>query len=456
MINNEIYTLRDISQQIAVIINIDNQNFLYKIEENAYIPISKNISNFFRNENINITLTGEELELVGNIKAWINKQGKDNFVGSVPNTYILKLIPTLRCNLNCSYCFANEKSSDFDMTVETSKTAIDFFLNHFQLSRNCTYVVDLTGAGEPLLRLDYILEVNKYVKEIENRKKIHIFCQLATNGMLLTPETSKIIQESGIIFGVSLDGDKNISVNRKGLDYELVEKNINAITYKDFFGLAATYDGNNNDIVAIFKTLNQFEPAVIGIKPVRLNSVIKNAINEENIDKVLLSYKSFAEYLFDELVKNNFSVWQRFINGEDYFARFLKIMLRKNRVKYRCAAGVNSFAVDSKGDILICPVFTGIKKYKLGSIFEGFNLERLNEIKALYADNIDKCKICWAKNACAGECFNVSYINSGNLNTPNESMCKLKKYLIQLSMYFWTALRINQPVLYKYCKDSIK
>lgn len=269
MINNEIYTLRDVSQQIAVIINIDNQNFLYKIEENAYIPISDKISNFFRNGKI--SLTAEETELVYNLKEWINKQVKDNLEGFVPNTYILKLIPTLRCNLNCSYCFANEKSPNFDMSFETAKSAIDFFLNHFQLLRNGTYVVDLSGAGEPLLRLDYILEVNKYVKEIESRKKIHIFCQLATNGMLLTPETSKIIQESGIIFGVSLDGDKNISENRKGFDYELVEKNINAIKFKDFFGLAATYDGNNNDIVSIFKTLNQFKPSVIGIKPVRLD-----------------------------------------------------------------------------------------------------------------------------------------------------------------------------------------
>ena len=46
MINNEIYTLRDVSQQIAVIINIDNQNFLYKIEENAYIHISDEIQIF--------------------------------------------------------------------------------------------------------------------------------------------------------------------------------------------------------------------------------------------------------------------------------------------------------------------------------------------------------------------------------------------------------------------------
>lgn len=305
MINNEIYNLKDISQYIAVIMNIDNQNFLYKIEENAYIPISDNIANFLKNEKI--ILTAEELELVGNIKGWINKQVKDSFAGFVSNTYILKLIPTLRCNLNCSYCFAKEKSSDFDMNVETAKTAIDFFLNYFQLLNNCTYIVDLSGAGEPLLRLDFILEVNKYVKEIESRKKIHIFCQLVTNGMLLTPEISKIIQENGIIFGVSLDGDKNLSENRKGLDYAFVEKNINEIKYKDFFGLAATYDGKNNDILSIFKSLDRFKPSVIGIKPVR---------------QVFSSDKA--------------------INGEDYFARFLIIA----HLQYQ--NGSNHFVVISK------------------------------------------------------------------------------------------------------------
>lgn len=454
MMKNEIYNLKDISQFIAVILNIDEQNFIYKVEENAYIPISENVSLYLRGKNI--ILSSEESEFVENIKNWINKPIKNDYGSFIPKTFILKLIPTLRCNLHCSYCFAKNKTSEFDMSVETAKLAIDFFLNHFNCFENCTYIVDLTGAGEPLLRFDFILEVNKYVKIIEKSKKIHIYCQMATNGMLLNSEISKIIQEAGIIFGVSLDGDKNSSENRKGLDYYLVEKNIDAVKYKDFFGLAATYDGFNNDIISMFNSLNAFEPSVIGIKPARLPSSHKNAINEKNIDKVLFSYKKFAEYLYDLLNKKKLDVWNRFIKSEDYFARFLKIMLRKTKVRYRCSAGINSFSVDSNGNILICPVFMGIEEYKLGTIKEGFCLKKLEELQALYADNIEKCKICWAKNACAGECFNVSYLNSGNLNTPNETMCMLKKYLIQLSMYFWTALKINNPILYKYCKDSIK
>lgn len=215
MMKNEIYNLKGVPQFVAVIMNIENQSFLYKIEENAYIPISDNISIYLRGRNA--SLSSEEGMLVANIKNWINKPVKSDFDKFIPKTFILKLIPTLCCNLRCSYCFSRDKNTDFDMSIETAKAAIDFFLNHFHLFSNCTYIVDLTGAGESLLRLDFILEVNKYVKEIEENSKIHIYCQLATNGMLLTPEISKIIQENGIIFGVSLDGDRKSSENRNGL-----------------------------------------------------------------------------------------------------------------------------------------------------------------------------------------------------------------------------------------------
>lgn len=146
MMKNEIYNLKGVPQFVAVIMNIENQSFLYKIEENAYIPISDNISIYLRGRNA--SLSSEEGMLVANIKNWINKPVKSDFDKFIPKTFILKLIPTLRCNLRCSYCFSRDKNTDFDMSIETAKVAIDFFLNHFHLFSNCTYIVDLTGAGE--------------------------------------------------------------------------------------------------------------------------------------------------------------------------------------------------------------------------------------------------------------------------------------------------------------------
>lgn len=74
MMKNEIYNLKGVPQFVAVIMNIENQSFLYKIEENAYIPISDNISIYLRGRNA--SLSSEEGMLVANIKNWINKPVK--------------------------------------------------------------------------------------------------------------------------------------------------------------------------------------------------------------------------------------------------------------------------------------------------------------------------------------------------------------------------------------------
>lgn len=115
------------------------------------------------------------------------------------------------------------------MSVETAKKAILFFLDSFVPDEKRRFIIDLTGSGEPLLRLDFILEVNDFVLKLKSERKINIFCQLATNGMLLTKEVGALLKEKAILFGVSLDGGKEISEkNRTGLKYDLV------INYNNF------------------------------------------------------------------------------------------------------------------------------------------------------------------------------------------------------------------------------
>lgn len=82
MMKNEIYNLKGVPQFVAVIMNIENQSFLYKIEENAYIPISDNISIYLRGRNA--SLSSEEGMLVANIKNWINKPVKSDFDKFIP------------------------------------------------------------------------------------------------------------------------------------------------------------------------------------------------------------------------------------------------------------------------------------------------------------------------------------------------------------------------------------
>lgn len=363
--------------------------------------------------------------------------------------FYLKLIPTLRCNLKCSYCFCTSKTTESDMSVETAKTAIDFFIMKFAAPGG-RIIVDFTGAGEPLLRLDFILKVNEYVLLIKQKKHINIFSQFASNGMLLTPEVSSILKKNMILYGVSLDGDREESCRaRKGLNYDLVIKNIVDMENKQYFGLAATYSGNNYNLINIFETLYKLGPEAIGMKPVRLLPDENGAITMDNIDVLKQSYNKFCLWLIEHIVHDDERLVSVLLSGEDYFVRFLKIVIRHSRLFYRCSSGLSSIAVDSSGNILICPAFVNSTSQILGNIYDGINFEAKKRFQSYYADKISYCEKCWARYACGGECFSVGYSNNKELVKPVKAMCELKKYLIQLSVYFWLTLQYDYPESYR-------
>lgn len=439
-----------------VVFSVLNQIFLYSANALSYFPITdcakdiliKGINLEEKYSEKEISLTKEKLKEFS--KNGVLSKHKAHEKGEIYyNDYYLKLILSTRCNLHCSYCFAR-KSSEFDMNIETAKKAILYFINKFVPDKKRRIIVDLSGSGEPLLRLDLILKINEFVLALKDKLKINIFCQFATNGMLLTNEISSILKKSGILFGVSLDGKKEFcEKSRIGLNYEIVSKNIKNIENKDFFGLAATYSAQNHDFLQIFKSLYSFTPEVIGMKPVRLNAKNCNSVNKNSIEVIKKSYDIFIKWLYKQLCFGNKKYFYTFYKSEDFLAKFLKTTLHPVRIFYRCSASINSFAVDSKENILICPAFIENKDAILGNLDKGIFEEKKKIFENFYADRIVYCKKCWARYACGGECFAVGYENHKIFEKPEKYMCELKKYLIQLSVWFWTNLKFEHPEIYK-------
>lgn len=453
----------------AAVFSVFNQDFLFSASTVTYFPITKCakdilLSDYFISNKISdfiiskyssdeISLTCKKLDEFKSNNV-LSKRRKYDKSSILYTDFFLKLVGSTKCNLRCNYCFAN-KSAEYDMSFDTAKKAILFFLDKFVPDEKRRVVIDLTGAGEPLVRLDFILKVNNFVQELKRQRNINIFCQFATNGMLLTKEVSKLLKENNILYGVSLDGNKIASEqNRLGLDYDLVSKNIVDIENKQFFGLASTYSGNNHNFVEIFKTLYSFNPEVVGMKPVRLLESNPNSINKNNINEIKKSYDDFVKWLYKQLVSGDKKIFDTFMHSEDFLSRYMKTVIRPFRVFYRCSSGINSFAVDGKENIIICPAFVGEKDGIIGNLDSGIFEEKKKHLESLYADNISFCKNCWARYTCAGECFSVGYMNHGIFEKPSSTMCELKKYLIQLSIYFWTCLKYEHQDLYNECLEK--
>ena len=104
---------------------------------------------------------------------------------------------TNRCNLRCSYCFANAAVSGwlYEPSIETIKKEIDFLVNQDPPASSVMF-----SGGEPTMRND-LPEIVKYAKSKE------LFVLIATNGYRIasSPEYVKKLGDADILY-LSFDG----------------------------------------------------------------------------------------------------------------------------------------------------------------------------------------------------------------------------------------------------------
>lgn len=101
------------------------------------------------------------------------------------------------CNMNCKHCLFYENTK-LDVEKELSTEEVYKIIDNLAQEKKLT-AIWLSG-GEPLLRKD-IVEVCKYISEHG------IEPSLSTNGILLTPEKIKALEEAGVKYiHLSIDG----------------------------------------------------------------------------------------------------------------------------------------------------------------------------------------------------------------------------------------------------------
>lgn len=85
------------------------------------------------------------------------------------SNYTLCIHPSRKCNLQCKYCFGEEEYlPSCEISLDMAIQAIDFIvLNHGVTGS--LYTIDLSGSGEPLLRLDFIKELDKHCETLRNK-----------------------------------------------------------------------------------------------------------------------------------------------------------------------------------------------------------------------------------------------------------------------------------------------
>lgn len=363
-------------------------------------------------------------------------------------TVYISLHASSQCNMKCKYCFMQDRP-DVNITIDEAKRFIDFIISEFPKAEK--FIVDPTGSGEPLLRMQFILELAEYCHLKSDEICKEVLPMLVTNGLLLTKENVDGLQSAGYIFGISIDGyhethDANRVNKKQEGTYKQIIRNVKNIKHREYLGAAVTLTNEKMDLVKAFKSLSKYF-TTISIKPVRSFDHSIDGINEKNIDEIKNRYTELYKYILQKTLKGKLRELSVLLNGDDYFGKFIQRVILNHKVSTRCNAGLGRFSLTPDKKIITCPGSIGIEEMELGTLESGLDHDRMNYLWRILSER-KHCQDCIARFVCGGECLVVSYYKDKRLDSVDEVMCKLKKHLFELAIKFKFELMFQSKELF--------
>ena len=419
---------------------------LHNVDKSAYLVAKQKYSSLTDEEFLSYgLLTKAETEEIDSELFELERQGVLNSPATVYNLNCTAEIKALclhichDCNLRCPYCFAKDGTyntpKDY-MTFEVGAAAIDFLIEKSKNRQNLE--VDFFG-GEPLMNMGVVKHIVEYANEKvkEAGKSIHF--TMTTNGVLLSEENRKWLNDNMFNVVISIDGrpevhDKlRVTPNHKGCQALVLEnaKEFRKIRGDKSYYIRGTFTANNLDFSKDVLYLNDEGFDQISVEPVVLPQSDPLAIKEEDMDKVLAEYDVLAK---EYIKRRKTDKWFNFFH--------FMIDLKQGPCVYKrlrgCGAGNEYVAVTPTGDIYPCHQFAGQTEYKMGSVLDRtFDTNAQKRFAECTVYTKKGCSDCVAKYYCSGGCNANAVHFSGDINTPYKEACAMmrKRFLTSLAIY---------------------
>lgn len=310
----------------------------------------------------------------------------------------LTILPTLNCNLKCSYCFVGDNIVNKSMSREVINQLKNYLKNSYskveQLSL-CWF------GGEPLLELPIIEEITEYIKELGIKYKSDI----VTNGILITSDVINLLEKLNI---------SNIQITLDGIKETHDRKRI-------FENGQGTFDRIMNNLRLLHDSIEKGAKKSVNI---RINV---DMANKDEYHKMRSFIKAnFPKFLVYPGIIMKYSSCSSAVNcfsSQKEIAEFWIEQYEKYGIDdisfYPFLRGINACTADNpyseiigpEGEIYLCLKDVGDKKESIGSIMNsGRNIELLTNYTVKYfAYDVDECKKCRVLALCGGGCSNLRY-----------------------------------------------
>ena len=329
-------------------------------------------------------------------------------ISEFPNLSVFTIALTHRCNLRCTYCcysgaYRNTRTHE---SLSFSPYDVDKILDFIdRYKRKMPVIVSFYG-GECLLKFDLIKCITT---SAQKRWKEQVQFEISTNGTLISREVAKWLVDNNVTLFISLDGTSNFqnrqrrTIDGKGT-FEMIKNSLLFFSehYPDYY----------EDKISLMMTLTDVkEIKSIAVEwnkdrllrhklPIRISSVFPNyakGVDKDNYEKLLNVYLDILDFYE---ANKNLALLRLFF--ERFLAEWLERPIFKidEPVNYpTCVPNNTKLYIDTDGKIGICEKLPDL--YRIGSLEDGINWEKVNEVADKMAGIVSRrCVSCLVARLC--------------------------------------------------------
>lgn len=193
--------------------NLENIEFLgaycYKYGDKSLLLSNQGTSIILSNKLVAEILNhelSENLSIKLYQRGFVKLFDKERFIENEDNLPTFFMIDfTTKCNLNCIYCLRHFENEGKSIDKKSLDDICDYIISYCK-KHKINNISFQPWGGEPLIEIDKIIDSKKRFEDAG----INVDYTVQTNGLLLSKENYIKLQENGIGFGISLDGNKEV------------------------------------------------------------------------------------------------------------------------------------------------------------------------------------------------------------------------------------------------------
>ncbi len=338
----------------------------------------------------------------------------------------LTLHLTSRCNLECTYCYADvdchdsaEQRTKTEMSLDTARRAVDFALAKSEKRAHLVFF-----GGEPTLRLDLVELVVGYARRQAAKQDKSVSFEITTNGSRVTDRFLRLVKRTAMVVSVSIDGPPEVHDTHRHLgngngSSTLVERGVSRLLDEAPWTIASA--------VVTPQTVGKLSASVEylverGFRVV-MTSLDHSAAWSTRDTRVLNKQL--------ERIAKRYVEWTR--RGKKFYLGCLDGAIRTHvrgtdepSAAKSCGAGKEHYSVAANGQLFPCVQFVSAPnaaQWAMGDLERGVDPEKAAAVLARLAPSTSGCSGCALEKRCASGCPCANFAATGRADQVSPVLC---------------------------------